>query len=196
MAPEQYHYRVLIVSLSEKFNSEISSLLQDGFTVDSVDCASGAGEARRALLEKTYDFVIVNAPLRDEFGSRLCMDASMSSGVVAAMFAASDVYDEIVQKVAPRGVFVIRKPAAKQTVSQSFSLLVSARERLRSVEKKAGKAENKLDEIKAVNRAKWLLIDNEAMSEAEAHRYIEKAAMDSGITKKQAAQMIIEKYQQ
>ena len=194
MALEQQHYRVLIVSLSEKFNSEIGSLMQDSFCAGSVDCAASAGEARRGMLERSYDFIIVNAPLRDEFGSRLCMDASLSSGTVAAMFAATEVYDEIAQKVTPHGVFVIRKPAAKPTVAQSFSLLVSARERLRAVEKKAGKAESKLDEIKAVNRAKWLLIDNEDMSENDAHKYIEKAAMDSGITKKQAAQMIIEKY--
>ena len=191
---QQYSYRVLIVSLSEKFNNEIGSLLQDSFAVGCVDCAACAGEARRRLLENTYDFIIVNAPLRDEFGSRLCMDASVSAGTVAALFAATEVFEEIVHKVTPRGVFVIRKPAAKQTIAQSFSLLVSARERLRSVEKKAGKAESKLDEIKVVNRAKWILIDNEDMNEAEAHRYIEKAAMDSGITKKQAAQMIIEKY--
>ena len=190
----QYSYRVLLVSLSEKFNNEIGSLIQDSFSADQVDFASSAGEARRKLLEKTYDAVIVNAPLRDEFGSRLCMDASVSSGTVAALFAATEVYDEIVQKVTPHGVFVIRKPAAKQTIAQSFSLLISARERLRTVEKKAGKAESKLDEFKTVNRAKWLLIDIENMSEDEAHKYIEKAAMDSGITKKQAAQMIIEKY--
>ena len=52
----------------------------------------------------------------------------------------------------------------------------------------------KLEEIRVVNKAKWYLIDNEDMSENDAHKYIEKAAMDSGITKKQAAQMIVEKY--
>ena len=193
MALQQQYYRALLVSISEKFNSEISSLLQqESF---SIDTASSAGEARRGMLEKSYDFVIVNAPLRDEFGSRLCIDASSSAGAVAAMFAATDVYDEIVHKVAPHGVFVIRKPVSKTIVVQSFSLLISARERLRSVEKKAGKAESKLDEIRVVNKAKWYLIDNEDMTESEAHKYIEKAAMDSGITKKQAAQVIIERYQ-
>lgn len=191
---EQAHYRVLIVSLSEKFNNEIGSLMQDSFSADAVDCAGSAGEARRKLLDKAYDFIIVNAPLRDEFGSRLCMDASAASSTVAALFTSTEVYDEIVHKVTPHGVFVIRKPAAKQTIAQSFSLLLSARERLRTVEKKAGKAESKLDEIKIVNRAKWMLIDNEDMSEQDAHKYIEKAAMNSGITKKQAAQIIIDKY--
>jgi len=185
-------YRALIVSASEKFAKEIGSLL----SVEQFqkDYAKNAGQARRGVLEKNYDFVIVNAPLTDEFGSRLSMDISMSPGTIAVIFSPSEVYDEIVHKSAPHGVFVVKKPASQQTVIQSLSLLMSARERLRSVEKKAGKAENKLEEIRVVNKAKWYLIDNEDMSENDAHKYIEKAAMDSGITKMQAAQMIIEKY--
>lgn len=185
-------YRALIVSKSEKFTTEFGSLL----SVEQFqrDCAKNAGQARRSVLEKAFDFVIVNAPLTDEFGTRLCMDVSLSSGTVAVILAPSEVYDEIVHKVMPHGVFVIRKPASQQTILQSLSLLISARERLRSVEKKAGKAQNKLEEIRVVNKAKWYLIDNEDMSENDAHKYIEKTAMDSGITKMQAAQMIIEKY--
>ena len=72
--------------------------------------------------------------------------------------------------------------------------MVCARERLRSLEKKVGNTESKLDEIRIVNKAKWLLIDQKGLSEAEAHKYIEKSAMDSGITKRLAAQMIIDKY--
>ena len=192
MALSERIYRALIVSKSEKFTAEFGSLLSvEQFQRDS---AQNAGQARRGVLEKAYDLVIVNAPLTDEFGTRLCMDISLSPGTVAVILAPSEVYDEIVHKVTPYGVFVIKKPASQQTIIQSLSLLISARERLRSVEKKAGKAENKLEEIRVVNKAKWYLIDNESMSENDAHKYIEKAAMDSGITKKQAAQMIIERY--
>lgn len=192
MALEQRSYRALIVSKSERFTTEFGSLLSaERFLTDQ---ATNAGAARRGILEKSYDFVVVNAPLNDEFGTRLCMDISLSAGTVAVIFAPSEVYDEIVHKVTPHGVFVIKKPASQQTIIQSLSLLISARERLRSVEKKAGKAQNKLEEIRVVNRAKWYLIDNEDMSENDAHKYIEKAAMDAGITKTQAAQTIIEKY--
>ena len=158
------------------------------------DCVISAGEARRTLQERVYDYVIVNAPLRDEFGSRLCIDASVNPGTVAVIFAAADVYEEIMQKTSHHGVFVIRKPSSQQTILQAVSLLVSAREKIRAVEKKAGKAESKLEEIRIVNKAKWFLIDNEDMSENEAHKAIEKLAMDSGITKKQAAQIIIDRY--
>ena len=190
---EQRYYRALIVSRSEQFIKEICSLLTvEEFESDSAD---NAGEARRMLLERSYDFVIINTPLPDEFGSRLGLDACASSGTIAVLFAMSDVYDEIVHKTVSHGVFIIKKPASASVIRQSLSLLISARERLRAVEKKAGKAESKLDEIRVVNKAKWLLIDSEDMSENNAHKYIEKTAMDAGITKKKAAQMIIEKYQ-
>ena len=190
---EQRCYRALIVSRSEKFIKEIGSLLSvEQFEKSAADSAS---KARRMLLEQSYDFVIINAPLSDEFGSRLSMDVSTSPGTIAVLFAMSDVYEEIVHKTASHGVFIIKKPSSATVVSQSLSLLISARERLRAVEKKAGKAQSKIEEIRVVNKAKWFLIDNEDMRESAAHKYIEKAAMDAGITKKQAAQMIIEKYQ-
>ena len=93
-----------------------------------------------------------------------------------------------------QGVFVIPKPTSRMLVSQALSLMICARERLRNAEKKAVKAESKLDEIRIVNKAKWMLIDHEGFSEAEAHRYIEKSAMDAGITKRLVAQLIIDSY--
>ena len=48
--------------------------------------------------------------------------------------------------------------------------------------------------IRLVNRAKWLLIDQLKMTEADAHRYIEKQAMDSCTSKKVVAEEIIGLY--
>lgn len=188
----EHRYRMLIVSSDDRFSRDVSALLQGDQL--HMDCSLSASDARCKLLENQYDFVIVNAPLRDEFGSRLCIDISRNNGTIAAIFAANDTYDEIYAKVAVHGVFVLHKPTSKTLVSQAVSLMVCARERLRSLEKKVGNTESKLDEIRIVNKAKWLLIDQEGLSEAEAHKYIEKSAMDSGIAKRLAAQMIIDKY--
>ena len=46
----------------------------------------------------------------------------------------------------------------------------------------------------AVNRAKWLLISSLGMSEPEAHRYIEKQAMDRCVPKGVIADEIIRTY--
>ena len=66
--------------------------------------------------------------------------------------------------------------------------------RLRKFEKKTLSFEEKMQEIRLVNRAKWLLISELKMEEPQAHRYIEKQAMDRCITRKEVAEEIINTY--
>jgi len=54
--------------------------------------------------------------------------------------------------------------------------------------------EEKMEEIRLVNRAKWLLISELKMDEPLAHRYIEKQAMDRCISKREVAEEIIKTY--
>ena len=79
-------------------------------------------------------------------------------------------------------------------LNQSLKWLVSARERLRRMEEKATSVEEKMEEIRLVNRAKWLLIEQLKMTEAEAHRHIEKQAMDRCTTRREIALGIIKTY--
>ena len=185
-------YRLLLVSSGDKFIREAEALLQgDQYQTEQ---SVSASDARCKLLENSYDMVIVNSPLSDESGSRLCIDASQNNGTIAALFSANDSFAEVYAKTSVHGVFVIQKPTSKLLMSQALSLMICARERLRTAEKKADKAQNRLDAIRIVNKAKWFLIENEGMSEEEAHKYVEKKAMDAGIAKKLAAQLIIDNY--
>ena len=60
--------------------------------------------------------------------------------------------------------------------------------------KKSLSIEEKMAEIRVVNRAKWILITELKMSEPDAHRYIEKQSMDQCISKRQIAEEIIKTY--
>ena len=51
-----------------------------------------------------------------------------------------------------------------------------------------------MEEIRIVNRAKWLLISELKMDEQGAHRYIEKQAMDRCISKRIVAEEIMKTY--
>ena len=159
-------YAVLLVSASEKFNSTLRGLLPAG-EFWPLDCASGAAQARRKLLETSYDLVIINAPLPDDFGVRLAL--------------------EVCTKVTEYGVLTVSKPAPLQLVRQSLRVLCATRERLRRMEERQATVEEKIEEIRLVNRAKWLLIERRGMTEAEAHRYIEKEAMDRRISRRELA---------
>ena len=68
------------------------------------------------------------------------------------------------------------------------------RERLRRMEKKTASIEEKMEEIRIVNRAKLLLIEQLKMTEKEAHRYIEKQAMDLRISRAEVARSILINY--
>ena len=72
--------------------------------------------------------------------------------------------------------------------------MASTRERLKKSEKKTLSIEEKMEEIRLVNRAKWLLIGEIKMDEQKAHRYIEKLAMDRCVSKREIAEEIIKTY--
>ena len=65
---------------------------------------------------------------------------------------------------------------------------------MRQMQEKQATVEEKIEEIRLVNRAKWLLIECLSMTETEAHRYIEKQAMDARISKREVAENIIKTY--
>lgn len=106
----------------------------------------------------------------------------------------AELQEEIYDKVAEHGVFVLSKPISKQTMVIALSWLSSAREKIRKTEKKTLSIEEKMQEIRIVNRAKWILIRELKFDEPEAHRYIEKQAMDRCISKRIIAEEIIRTY--
>ena len=169
-------YSVLVVSAAEKFNDTIASLLPSN-SYDPVRYVSNIAAAKRAFLEQRYDFVIINTPLPDELGARFAMDTCSGTGTVALLLVRSDIYEEVCDKVTASGVFTISKPTTVQVLAQALRWMGAVRERLRRLEKKATSIEEKMEEIRLVNRAKWLLIEKRNMSEADAHRHIEKQAM-------------------
>ena len=52
-----------------------------------------------------------------------------------------------------------------------------------------------MEDIRVVNKAKWFLIEQLKMTEQEAHRYIEKQAMDMRTNKLTVAKQVIKTYE-
>lgn len=194
MVFREHTYSVLIVSASEKFNSMIMSLLpmSEYWPVNTVH---NVAEARRMLLSRSYDLVIINAPLPDDFGTRLAMDICSDSNAGVMLFVKSDTFEDIYNKVLEYGVVAIPKPTSTVIVSQTLRTMCATCERLRRMKTKQVSVEKKIEEIRLINHAKWLLIECLSMTEPDAHRYIEKQAMDLRISKQEAAENIIKAYQ-
>ena len=193
MALEERDYSVLVVSAAEKFNSVISELLSEsGYR--QVTFESGINSAKRTFSDRTFDFVIINSPLPDDVGTRFAIDVCAAGSTVALIVVRAEIFDEINEKVSRHGVYAISKPMSKPMVELALKWMATSRERLRKTEKKTLSIEEKMEEIRLVNRAKWLLISDLKMSEPGAHRYIEKQAMDACVSRRQIAEEIIKTY--
>lgn len=186
-------YSVLIVSASEKFNIAISSLLSNA-KYSPVSIVSSIAAAKRTFAEHSFDFIIINSPVSDDPGISFAIDTCQSKSTVTLLVVRAEIYDEIYARVVTHGVFALAKPASKSSFAAALSWMQSARERLRQSEKKSLSVEEKMEEIRLVNKAKWLLITHEQMSEPQAHRYIEKRAMDRCLSKRDIAREIIDLY--
>lgn len=186
-------YSVLVVSAAEKFHDTMAALLpsSDYYPVKFV---SNIAAAKRAFLEQRYDFVIINTPLPDDFGTRFASQVCTGNGSVALVLIKAEVYEENYAKMVAEGIFTLSKPTSAQMISQALRWMAAARERLRRLESKAISIEEKMEEIRLVNRAKWLLIENLKMAEADAHHYIEKQAMDRCVSRREIALGIIKTY--
>ena len=193
MSLKEHVYSALIVSASESFNQNVLKFLPEA-TYSPTSNAKSISEAQRKVLERFYDLIIINSPLPDDFGAKFAIDTSNNSPSVVLLFVRSDNYEDVYDKVYDFGVFTVRKPLPEQSVTQALDFVKATRERLRKMEKKKVSLVEKMMEIKIVNRAKWTLINSLNMSEDDAHRYIEKQAMDRCISKREIAEEILRTY--
>ena len=193
MSLKERVYSVLIVSASEKLNIALSDLLPESHyqPIRTVSSISAAG---RAWSERSYDFVIINSPLPDDTGIRFAIDTAVSAGVVVLLLVRAELHDDVRDKVVEHGVYTLAKPLSRPVISLALDWMATNRERLRKLEKKTLSVEEKMEEIRLVNRAKWLLISELKMDEPQAHRYIEKQAMDRCVPKREVAEEIIKIY--
>ena len=193
MSLKERIYSVLIVSASEKLNIALSEFLPESH-YQPVRNVSSISAGKRAWSERSYDFVIVNSPLPDDVGIRFAIDTAGSAGTVVLLLVRAELHDDVRDKVLEHGVFTLAKPLSRPVLSLVLDWMVTNRERLRKLEKKTLSMEEKMEEIRLANRAKWLLISELKMDEPQAHRYIEKQAMDRCVPKREVAEEIIRTY--
>ena len=183
-------FSTLVVSSSSKFNDFLRPILAERYC-EPVTTVENVSAAKRAMNEREYDFLIINSPLTDDPGIKLSIDSSEGRGTVCLLLVRSEWYDELFAKVSEHGVFILPKPTSVSAVSEALSFLSSAFMRLKLISKKTNSLEEKMKEIRLVNHAKWVLIEQQKMTEEEAHKYIERRAMDNGLTKTEVANEIL-----
>lgn len=95
-----------------------------------------------------------------------------------------------------KGFFVVPSELFFEHTATVFSLVTSAANRLSALDREKEKLSHKLIENRLVDRAKCILIQHLKLTELQAHKYIERQAMDLRLSREKVAQIILQTYEQ
>lgn len=186
---EAESHSVLLVSRDSKIISQVSAFLVP--PLFELTITSDFNEARRLATERTFNIIIADSG--DGYDTDFAINVADSYSTIL-LLVPNEHFDEISYRVEGYGILTITKPFEPFYFYNMVKIAIAVQYKVQVLSSQTTKLKVKMEEIKQVNRAKMLLMQNMNMSEQEAHRYIEKEAMDRGMKKTAISEEIIKTY--
>ena len=170
--------RIILAFASEKAHAQITRILGSGGLAPSISCFSGAETIRAArklggavvicgfrLRDMTAEMLAVVLVISSPGNLELCGDRNLIKLAVPSSRAEFFASLDLAQGVLAGGA-----PASRLHIQRSA------------------------EEERLICRAKAVLMEVNLMSEAEAHRFLQKYSMDTGLRLAETARLILERY--
>ena len=165
--------RIILAFASEKAHAQITRILGSGGLAPSISCFGGA-------------VVICGFRLRDMTAEMLAVDLT---GIAPVLVISSPGNLEL---CGDRNLIKLAVPSSRAEFFASLDLAQGVL---------AGGApasrlhiQRSAEEERLICRAKAVLMEVNLMSEAEAHRFLQKYSMDTGLRLAETARLILERY--
>ena len=184
MGESHVKYSVLIMGRSELIVTAIRSAGLNRY-FSGVTGVPASISAERALVLHPANILVLTDP-----NDLSAVRAAYRSGFLAVLLICPDAADR--NAYIDSGVFCCTRAELPATLPQ----LLAACTRLRETRGEAEALRGKLDEARLISRAKLLLISRFKMSEDEAHRFLERSAMDNCTKLRNAAESVIRTYEE
>ena len=184
----------LIVSCEEKDTAYFTELL-GAASIHRIASSKSVDNAQRLTLQEDFDLMVVNAPLHDEGGEDFSRHIASKGASQVILLVKNECFDFVSSACEDDGVFVIAKPVERAVFLSALSLVKSAQSRIKRIQDENAQLKKKIEDIRIIDRAKCILISIMKMNEQEAHKYIEKQAMDIRSTRRIVAEGILKLYE-
>lgn len=184
---------VLIAGKTGEICDSIAQLLLE-FDCDNISTFTSGAIIRGVDISK-FDSVIISTPLSDEFGLDLVADIAKDAKNGVVVLAKREISDEVQKKIRFTGAFVLPRPFNKALLIQTIKLAEIAHIGMAKLEEENRQLTQQLSDMKIVNRAKSMLMQYLNLTEEQAHRHIQKQAMDLRKTQRAVAEDILKTYQ-
>jgi response regulator NasT len=165
----------VIVSTNDRITDIFATALyKGGFSQVSVTDGDGI-----EAISDSDDYTLVVFDLEETSPSLLNSAVTVSRGIPHVLIcAAEEEFDDILKTVQGEKIYVMPARFSLFFLDAAVQNVVTSIRLASLYDIRVKKAETKLADIKTIERAKWVLAKYLNFSESEAHRYIQKNAMD------------------
>ncbi len=184
---------ILIVSSQEQVVPSLVRLLKNE-GCKNIGSVKNGNDAKRAAREKDISLILIFTPLEDGFGDELALELIKNTGAAVMMIVKGELEAMTESRLLPYGGFVLGLPLSRMVFHKALNFIEAAQNRIVGMKKENIKLQKKVEDSRIINRAKYILMEYLSMSESQAHRYIEKQAMDLRLTKVEVAKNLLSTY--
>ena len=150
----------------------------DGTTIRSIDISR-------------FDYIFVSVPLENENGLSLLAELRERTEAHLIAIVREEAAEAALKRLAPIGAYIVTKPVFKGALMQAIRFCETHAGSEMVFRKRIAELEKQAEQDKKLTRAKLIVMTKEQLSEAEAHRRIQKLAMDLRVSQFEVAEDII-----
>ncbi len=190
--------KILIVSNTEKHISYFNFVLNNVNSNNNpynTTVVHTVKEARALITDNEYDLVIIDSPLTDELGKNFSIEIKQKSISQVIYCEDSENFETTEKELLYKGVLTISKPFNRKHFIAILKTCIANHVIFKKIYNENKILSKQIEEIKLIDRAKCVLISYLRMNEKQAHKYIEKQAMDHRLSKTDIATRILKTYE-
>ncbi len=188
--------KAVVVIKSDTAFETLKELLSQAEIDEIVHLHNGI-EARMYFVSgKKAELAVISVPLEDETGTELACEINEKYFSAVIAIAGAEIIKNVQKKIASCGGVAVLRQSVRASVAQAASSAVAINSELMRVRLENAELKRRMDDIKLVDRAKCVLIHYLRISEPEAHKLIQKQAMDRRLNVTDVAKNILNTYEE
>lgn len=186
--------RAILICDSPKISETYRDILSR-LKVEKIRLCSSGSEANSRIMDEEFDIAVINAPLRAESAEEIAVHIAEKNLCQVLLMVKAEYLEEINLHTRDYGIISIGKPINMRDFEKALEYVYIFQRRISLIKNENKKLQKKINEMKIINQAKILLVEKEGLTEEEAHKKIERTAMNDRVSRIMVAKEIIYRYE-
>ena len=184
---------VLIISSNKNASELLSDFMKESFQC-SVRTAETSYQAKNIFdAAPSIELAVINSPLSDDSGAGIAEYIIENTSANCILIIKAELAEKHMDRFEKSGIIVVSKPFNRSVLYRLIKTIDIAVRRSWKLYQETVRLEKKIEEIRTIDKAKFMLMQYRGMTEAEAHEYLEQYAMNKRKKKCIAALEVIDK---